>query len=309
METKTKRRPTSTGGRKPTKAPVRKKKSQVEVVYTPPKPFNRNRFLLRLATVAAVVLALLFGLSIFFKVETVLVSGAQKYTPWQVREASGIQEDDNLFGINAAQVGGRITTKLPYIAQARVGIRLPDTVCIEVVELDVCYAIANENGRWWLMDAEGKLIEEVSDAQAKGYTQIHGVKITGAQAGMAAVAAEPVPETVTQETVAEGESVPEITVPPVTIKASEQLSTAITILQYFEDNGIIGDAASLDVSNLGDIFFWYGERYQVMLGDSTQLGYKIESVKKAIDQSSEYQSGILVASFTIWPEKVGYTPF
>ena len=49
-----------------------------DVVYTPAKPFSRDRFLVRLATVVAVVVALMFGISIFFRVEHVTVSGADK---------------------------------------------------------------------------------------------------------------------------------------------------------------------------------------------------------------------------------------
>ena len=44
----------------------RSKTQDEDVVYTQPKPFRRNRFIMRLTTVLAVVLALLFGLSLFF---------------------------------------------------------------------------------------------------------------------------------------------------------------------------------------------------------------------------------------------------
>ena len=47
------------------------RKAEQDVVYTQPKPFNRTRFLLQLATVGAVVIAVLFGMSIFFKVKNV----------------------------------------------------------------------------------------------------------------------------------------------------------------------------------------------------------------------------------------------
>ena len=52
-----------------------------DVVYTPAKPFSRERFLLRLATVVAVVIAMMFGISIFVRVEHGMVAGAEKYTP------------------------------------------------------------------------------------------------------------------------------------------------------------------------------------------------------------------------------------
>lgn len=313
MDTKDKKRRPATGKNRTATAPKRKKqikKPQVQVVYTQPKPFNRNRFLLRLVTVVAVVLALIFGMSIFFKVENIVVSGAEKYTAWQIFEASGIQKGDDLLGVSAPKVSGRLTIQLPYIKQARVGIQLPDTVNIEIQELDVVYAVEGQNAMWWLIDADGKLVEEISSAKAKEYTQILGVQIVSGEVGSTAQASEPEPETQESTQASDGEDQAEPTVAaPVTVKASERLSTVITILQYLEDNGVIGDAASIDVSDIGNIELWYGERYQVLLGDTTQLGYKIEAMKKSIDQSSEYQSGVLDVSFTIWPDKVGYTPF
>ena len=302
MDTKDKKRQanparTKNPRRKPT-AQTRKPKD-AEIVYTQAKPFNRNRFLLRLATVVAVVLALVLGMSIFFKVENITVSGMEKYTAWDIREASGIREGENLLSLSEPQISGKITTALPYVQYVRVGIKLPDTVNIEVVELDVAYAIEAQDASWWLMDADGKLVEKVNGSEAKGYTQILGVQLSAPGAGAQAVAVEPEPG----ETTDEGQTV------PVTVKGSERLSTVISILQYLEDNSIIGQAASVDVTNMSRIELWYGERYQVNLGDTTQLAYKIQSMKKAIEQEKDYQSGMLDVSFTTWPDQVGYTPF
>ena len=88
------------------KRPVRRERKlrDSDVVYTPPKPFKRGRFLLHLITVAAVVLAIVMGMSIFFKVETVKVSGCNKYTPWDVSEASGVEIGSNLMTISRAQI-------------------------------------------------------------------------------------------------------------------------------------------------------------------------------------------------------------
>ena len=149
MDTKDKRRRprTAAGPVVRERKPVRKarKLKDSDVVYTPPKPFKRGRFLLHLATVVAVVLAFVFGMSIFFKVETVKVSGCSKYTPWEVSQASGIETGSNLMTVSRAQVGGNIISKLPYVDTVRVGIILPDTVNIEITEMDVVYAVEAED--------------------------------------------------------------------------------------------------------------------------------------------------------------------
>ncbi len=260
-----------------------------EVVYTPPKPFNSAAFLLRLATVVAVVVAVVFGVSIFFRVQTVNVSGTDKYTAWEVMEASGIKEGDNLLSLPKARVSGRITAALPYIGSVRVEIQLPDTVNIEVTELEVVYAIQDTIDRWWLMTADGKVVERILGDPAKGIAQIQGVRLADPQVSAQAVAADNADDLVTQ--------------------GSDRLSVALTILQYLEDNSIIGDVASVNVEDLGALTLWYGNQYQVKLGDTTQLEYKIRCMYTAVNQMESYRSGVLDITFTTWPDQIGYTPF
>lgn len=285
-----------TGGGTATRQGRRTKPNPAEVVYTPPKPFNRNRFLLRMATVVAVVLALLFGMAIFFKVKTVHVSGAEKYTAWDIREASQIRDGENLMTISQARVSGKIMTKLPYVKSVRVRIKLPDTVNIEITELNVVYAIETDQSAWWLMSADGKLIE--ATGAPDGYTRIRGVQITGAEMNAAAQAYE-----LPRQTDEAGAVI------PVTVSESEKLQTAIQLLQLLEKNGVLGQVTEVNVSDPGSLELWYSDRYQVTLGDSSRLPYKVEAMQKAVSQMSDYQSGTLDVSFTTWPNEVGYTPF
>ena len=177
------------------------------------------------------------------------------------------------------------------------GIKLPDTVKIEIVELDVVYAVEAQDGSWWLIRSDGGVVEKTNSADAQQHTKILGVKIVQPAVGQPAVALQP------QQTTDEGETI------PVTVLAGEQLQTAQTVAQFMEDNGVIGKAASIDVTSLGNIEIWYADRYQVTLGDTMELGYKIKSMKLAIDQMGDYQSGVLDVSFTIKEDEVIYTPF
>lgn len=294
-------------GAVPTKkrrAPVQKRPTP-DVVYTQPGPFNRNRFLLHLLTIVAVVLALLFGMSVFFKVKVVTVAGTSKYTAWDVRQASGIQEGENLLTISEPRLSTNIKSKLPYVDTVRVGIKLPDTVKIEIVELDVVYAIESDDGAWWLMRADGGIVEKVNNADAQLHTKVLGVQITQPKVGEPAKAYQPVSE----ETGEDGQPI------PVTINAREQLDTAISILQFLEDRSILGEIVSVDVTDTNDLQMWYGDRFQVVLGDATQLSYKIGLIKTAVDDyMNTYDSGVLDASLTIQPDpekeyQVIYTPF
>ena len=281
------------------------KKPSADVVYTQPGPFHKSRFVLQLAAAAAVVLARLFGMSNFFKVDTITVAGVNTYTQWDVRQASGIQEGENLLILRKAKISSNIRSNLPYVDMVRIGIKLPDTVKIEIVELDVVYAVEAADGNWWLMRADGGIVDQTTAAGAESYTKLLGVKISDPVIGEQAMASQPV----TEETTPEGQPIPS------TVNATEQLDIAISILQYLEDNGVIGDLASVDVTDINDLQLWYADRFQIQLGDSTQLSYKIRLMKTAVNEYMEsYDSGILDVSLTIQPDpekeyQVIYTPF
>ena len=177
------------------------KKAESQIQYTPAKPFNRNKFLLRLATAAAVALALFAGMSIFFKVDEskILVAGAEKYTAYDVKEASGVRNGDGLLGLSKAKIAARICKRLPYVDSVRVGLKLPDTVHIEIVERSVVYAVSDTMSNWWLLNAEGRIIDKVEASAAKSHTQILGVKLQGPVLGEQAVASEIAPTTATDD--------------------------------------------------------------------------------------------------------------
>ena len=297
-------RTAGTGSRTSRSLPTRRKKPGPEVVYVPPKPFNRNRLLLSLAITLAVVLALSFSISLFFNVEVITVSGAEKYDAWTVKEASGIQYGDSLLSFGKPKAVGKIKMELPYVNTVRIGIKLPNTVNIEITEWDVLYSIRDEGNRWWLINSEGKIVDNVDSATAGEYTTILGVAVTEAAAGQPAKALE-----TSNATDSEGETLVSV------VRASDQLYTALNIITCLEDNGIIGEIASVDVTDLGNLELWYGQRFQVQLGDSTNLNYKIKclkSVVKGTDEKNslkEYDSGILDISFTIKENQVIYDPF
>ena len=269
------------------------------VIYTAPQPFNRTRLLMQLLTVVAVVLAMVMALSVFFKVETITISGAEKYSAWQVREASGIEEGDNLLTFSIPRASGQIIAKLSYVDKVRIGIKLPDTVNIYIEERDVAYAIKDTAGSWWLMSSDGKILEQANSALSRTHTQVLGVTVENPVENERATATEELPT----ETNESGELI------PVTVTGAQRLSGALQILKALEANEIVGDAASVDVTRLDDVILWYGTQYQVNLGDLSNMEYKIACMNDTILQLSDYQTGVLDVSFNNWENQVGYTPF
>lgn len=287
----------------------RQKQPAPAVIYTQPAAFNRNRLIVQLITVTAVVLALVIGLSVFFKVEHIYVSGTEVYSESSITEVCGISKGDNLLTFSHARSAALIQANRPYVREVRFGIKLPDTVNIIIEEDDVVYAVKDQTGQWWLMNSSGRVVEQGNNAKVANKTQVLGVTLENPVPNEKAIAMEnaPAAEDPTADSTAAEATVSEVI--PVTTTGAQRLDAALQILKALENNDIVGSAASVDVSRIDDIILWYGTRYQVNLGDNARLDHKVACMNAVIAQMSEYQSGILDCSFTIWPNQVGYTPF
>lgn len=283
---KQEKRPTERGGRQRKPQP---RKTAPEVVYTPGRQFNRRRLLLRLVTIVAVAFAFFLGLSIFFKVDTITVSGCDKYSAWTVSEASGIEKGQNLLFFGESAAASKIIDALPYVKSVRFTRTLPSTVNIIIEEAPVGYALQDTAGTWWLITAQGRVTEKVDAETAGRHTNLKGITLENPVVGADAVAREPSEET--------------------SVTAADRLTVALQIATQLEANEMIGVIASVDVSNLQAIEMWYGNRYQVKLGNNTELDFKIAAVRSAVAEMSTYQTGILDASFTTFSNSVGYMPF
>lgn len=250
------------------------------VNWTQPKPYDKRKLLLRLLTGVAVALALLLSMTIFFKVDKVTVSGCEKYTQEAVLKASGIKQGDNLLTFGRTRAEGRIHAALPYVNEVRIGIKLPDTVNIEIVETTVSYAIQADTGAWWLMDAGGKLLEQLP-GEPTSYTKVVGVLAEAPAAG------QTVTPTDSKDAAASGENGVQASTP------KERFDTAVTILGELEKNGLMSTVTQVNVSGLYDLQLLCGEKYLVRLGGPTELSYKTAYLAKVLEQLEDYQAGTI----------------
>ena len=118
----------------------------------------------RLLIMAAIVAAVIFGVAIFFKVNTVEVQGNAIYSAEEIRSASGIQKGDNLFTLNKEAAAGSIKASLPYVETVSIIRFLPDKTVIEVKESDAPFAVTTDTNTTWLINSVGKALEQISDS-------------------------------------------------------------------------------------------------------------------------------------------------
>lgn len=106
---------------------------------------NRKRrrgsfgFLYKVLSMLVICGCLVAALTLFFRVNTIVVTGQERYTQDQIVEASGVGVGDNLFLLNKYAVAGSIRTALPYVDEIRINRKLPDTLLIEIKELSLIH--------------------------------------------------------------------------------------------------------------------------------------------------------------------------
>ena len=151
---------------------------------------NRRRrrgnfgFLYKLLSVLVICGAVVAALTLFFRVDTIRVTGTERYTEDEVIGASGIQLGDNLFLLNKYEAARSIAEKLPYIDIEDIWIRreLPDTLLIDVAECGTPLAVV-QDGSAWLVSARGKIVEQLPAAQAGDYAVIDGCELLAPSVG------------------------------------------------------------------------------------------------------------------------------
>lgn len=223
---------------------------------------------IKLITMFALVAALLFCVLIFFKVEVIEVEGSSHYSDEEIISASGLAEGDNLVLINKAAAASQIKAWLPYVEQVQISRKLPDRAIITVTECDAVAAAVSDTGQWWLLSADGKLLEQVDAATAQQYAVLSGVSLVSPVSGCAAQMQE-----------------------------EEQSAAAATILAAMEQWGLTEVITTVDLTKLYDIELWYGERFEIKLGSTENLAYKIQYLQAVLENLNDSQSGVIDLTF------------
>lgn len=79
---------------------------------------GRFSFLMKLLCILLIAGAVVAALTVFFKVQSITVSGNARYTSEEIVAASGIEIEDNLFLLNKYSAAQAIFEKLPYVEEA-----------------------------------------------------------------------------------------------------------------------------------------------------------------------------------------------
>ena len=212
-----------------------------------------------------VVAALVFGLSVFFRIGNIEVTGNSIYTTEEIVEASGVEQGDNLFFVNRFAAVSRIYAKLPYVESAVVNLKMPNRLLIEIRESSAVAFVTAEDGIW-AIDRSCKLLSRVNADELDELIRIEGIRPIAPEVG---------------ETIAAGES----EIPKVNYLSA--------ILRQITDIGLQNSVTRIDISNVANPSFDYIGRFTVKLGTNENIEYKFQCLLSAVDALAEGDRGTL----------------
>ena len=306
----------------------------------------------RLLIMAAIVAAVIFGVAIFFKVNTVEVQGNTIYSAEEIRSASGIQKGDNLFTLNKEAAAGSIKASLPYVETVSIIRFLPDKIVIEVKESDATFAVTTDTNTTWLINSVGKALEQISDSAPDSALTAEPAA-PDAEAPVEEPVEQPVEntdsenagedeaqqpsenpdaasgeqtqqpsdtaDTAGRDTAAEasaadnsaiqadGKRIPRIlgvTVNSPTVGSvvtatnPASLNAALAVIAELDGTGLLDHIVSINTEKEYDIVLQYDGRYEIRLGGTEELSYKIDYLTVILSKLSDFQAGVIDLTFS-----------
>ena len=255
------------------KPPKKNKNTQLsrdEVRSINKKKMSRRRkmkkhFLSILLALVVMSVGLVLVFSLFFKINTITISGDKVYSDKMVAEKSGIDFGENLFKVNEEKLSQKLSKDLPYIKSVTVERKLPDTIIINVEAAKEVAAVATEKG-FVLLDEKGKVLDKDASILKENVAVINNIKL---------------------KEYVEGEKV---------VLTDEKKTDALIKLFEAIKNVDMQLLTEIDLKNINDIKIRYDDRITFAVGSLTNVETKLERGMAALEKENEinaYSKGTL----------------
>ena len=227
---------------------------------------SHGGFVGKIIVMLAVVAAIVLGVAIFFRVNQIQVQGNKIYSQEQVAKISGVEIGDNMLTMNRAAVVGNVYANLPYVQKVSVGRVLPDTVIIRVQESEIAGLVKSDTGSSWYVNSQGRILGSSLENFEGQVVELTGFTLVAPSVGSDAVAS---------------------------VGMEENMHAAFGVLTQLEGTGLIEMTTVISADKSFDLRIFCGDRFEVQMGGSDNLEYKIWCLEEVVNRLEDYQTGII----------------
>lgn len=199
-----------------------------------------------LVTFLAVVVGIIFVLSVLLRVQEIRVEGNEHYTAQEIINATGLETGDNIFFFDKFSTISRAYTKLPYLEEVTVERLLPGTLTIHVVESKALayLAVGDEE---WTIDRSCKILGKAVEGELEELIPIYGINPGTLMIGERLERADGI---------------------------EERVDYLAELLGQIQDRGLASETKWINFSDTNKVSFKYTEKYQVVIGNGENVEHK-----------------------------------
>lgn len=220
----------------------------------------------KLLTFAFICLVLFLGITAFFRVNEIEVSGDTRYSRSEVIEASEIEFGSHLFLLRADTARANILSRLPYAGHVEVLRQFPSRVEIIVTEA-LPVAFLQTEGGYLLLDRSARILERTEHRPIQRLVELQGFE--------------------TPILPREGE------VLALGEEGRAQLLYVQDILYLFSSLGLAPWISELDMTYVQSPQFIYDARFTVLLGPRRDVRHDMNMFIGILAELDEDESGMI----------------
>jgi len=224
-------------------------------------------FLLLIAGVAAVSVIL------FFNVETIVLYNGSEYSDSEILDVAAIRvtgadgsSGENIFKVDTDAIKSRIEKQLPYIKEAKIKRSTPSKLTITLIA-DEPFIAVDTGSAYVILDDRMKVLELNASEVPHNAVLAEGLEL---------------------ESYASGETAK--------ISESGKFDEVTTVLNAALITDLKGNIVRLNIEDEFKIVLKYNERFDIILGSSSDITRKTEAVCEIINRLNEYESGYINVS-------------
>ena len=225
---------------------------------------GRASFPLRLLSLIIVIAAIVGALTMFFRIDTIVVQGNARYTDEQIIEAAGVQKEQNLVLLNKYDVKQAIFDALPYVETVVISRKYPDALILTVTECEAAAAIPGAGGTWLISDS-GKILERVNQIPQDC------VRVTGCELSEPSIGAQAA----------------------FSDEESYKLERLLALLRAAEEKQLLSMIGEVDLGDGTALTLTYLGRFTVKMPWDADLAYKLENLRTVVDVLENNEAGTI----------------
>ena len=221
-------------------------------------------------------IAFLLLFSPFFSIQYIKVEGNEKLETEAIINIASIERGLNIFRINIPKIKRNITSN-SYVDSVIIKRKFPNTILITIEERKPI-AYIPFMGSNICIDKEGNVLEVVSDLkeEEKKLPIITGLTFTQFKLGE-----------------------------PIDIGETEKFNTIIASIKEIINNDLLAEVSQINMQDKDNIQMTIRDQFEVLLGDSQNLNYKINFLREILNNLNDHEKGIIDLSNE---ERVIFTP-